>query len=245
MRGTTRRARQLHSRREQSAPVQAATRALSEYSCSRRVKQAQLSLGDCWHCPWPLHAFGQNAVAETSMVAAMARANFMLSLYVAWSNGFGIFWNWFSSKPICTFCRAGAHFHPMVDADTHQKLQSEYDKLNEQMTSLVTDFTTMNTQLMEHKGANYDLEKQGGMYKTQLKQLQEHVSRAETELRKSKGTSLRRRRGWSDVCWWCCCVWCVAREAARGGGRREDGVKGSESLWCVSCKPGLFSGSFP
>ena len=122
----------------------------------------------------------------------------------------------------------------MVDADTHQKLQSEYDKLNEQMTSLVTDFTTMNTQLMEHKGANYDLEKQGGMYKTQLKQLQEHVSRAETELRKSKGTSLRRRRGWSDVCWWCCCVWCVAREAARGGGRREDGVKGSESLWvCI------------
>jgi len=44
------------------------------------VKQAQLSLGDCWHCPWPLHAFGQNAVAETSIVAAMARANFMVKI---------------------------------------------------------------------------------------------------------------------------------------------------------------------
>jgi hypothetical protein len=126
----------------------------------------------------------------------------------------------------------------MVDADTHQKLQSEYDKLNEQMTSLVTDFTTMNTQLMEHKGANYDLEKQGGMYKTQLKQLQEHVSRAETELRKSKGTSLCGGGG-GRLCLVCgpgSCAWWRQGRSGRKGIGEPLGVYHTSLfvLWLVS-----------
>lgn len=94
----------------------------------------------------------------------------------------------------------------MVDADTHAKLKADYEKLEAQMTSLTQDFTTMNTQLMEAKSQNYDLIKREGdatkretMYKTQLKQLTDHVSRAESELRKSKGALRSRSMSSSHV----------------------------------------------